>query len=106
MNKKLKLVTLTVFVLSLLALIWVNVGSRTESGYAACGGGGFIPKSSLPSGPGVYNGICLGQPVTKVVNGRYINTNILNIGLIAVAVLCIVFYLVHRTKSHNKISKA
>jgi len=105
MHKKLKVILLLVFVLSSFILVWINIGSHTESGYTTCGGGGFIPKSSLPSGPGIYNGICLGQPVTKVINGRYINTNILNIGLIAVAVLCVITYLIIRTKGHNKISK-
>ncbi len=105
MNKKLKPFVLLIFALSSFVLVWINIGSHTESGYTACSGGGFIPKSTLPSGPGIYNGICLGQPVTKVINGRYINTNLLNIGLIDVLVLCIIIYLVLRTKSHNKISK-
>lgn len=90
-NKKLKLTISLIFALSAFLLVWVNTGAKTESGYTTCGGGGFISQRSLnaAAGPDGINagGPCLGNSVTKTVGGRYADTNVLNGGLIAVAVL-------------------
>jgi hypothetical protein len=75
-KQKIKPIIFIIFIFSALALVWINTGSRTESGYTYCGGGGFIPQSSLiPDNPG---GPCLGQPTTGKVSGRYSNSTTSN----------------------------
>ncbi len=83
MKKKITKISISVILVSVFVLVWVNTDGPVVPGYNACGRGGFIPsgfgpKSSITSGPGVYNGICFGEPTTKRVSGRYSNAHLLN----------------------------
>jgi hypothetical protein len=70
--KQAKLLILLILVASLLALIWVNTGSRQEYGYSSCGNSTiFYPAGSLPQGGG---GPCISTiPLHKSFTGRYEN---------------------------------
>lgn len=104
MKLKAKQIFATIFIISVLGLVWVNTGSNTQIGYTYCGGGGFIPQSSLP--PDNPGGPCLGNQINSKVGGRYESTPKLNTIIGPIALLSatgfVIFVMLGRTKSSKK----